>query len=128
MLEPLASKFSMLVESGYGTAQKVHLASSIFESLRSGDGCGGVVVIAWKHENLPKLSAALGCSVDEGCPFEYEAWDYDKVWEIRYTYDEPMYSSKKSGKVGGADWIIQGSVVEEGFDALAWEKEGHGSF
>ena len=125
MVQPLADKFGLDVEEGYGTGEKVALAGSVFEGLRDGSGCGKLTVVGWKHENIPKLADALGCGVDEGCPLEFEAWDFDKVWQIRYTYDKPKYSSRKSGKLGGPRWIIQASVVQEGFDALAWEKLGH---
>lgn len=36
-----------------------------------------VIVICWKHIDIPKLAQSLGCSVQNGCPFHYYHNEYD---------------------------------------------------
>ena len=51
--------------------------------------CGQVIVIAWKHDNIPEVAAALGCGPDQGCPLEYPDDDYDLVWQLRFVHEPP---------------------------------------
>ena len=51
--------------------------------------CGQVIVIAWKHNSMPEVAAALGCGPDQGCPLEYPDDDYDLVWQLRFVHEPP---------------------------------------
>ncbi|GMH94792.1 hypothetical protein TL16_g13003 [Triparma laevis f. inornata] len=122
-ITPLSQKSNIPINNEYGVSTKKHMVTSLFSQFRSGDLCdSGPIVISWKHENIPKLAAWLGCTPVLGCPEDYGV-GYDDIWSIRYRYDQPTYSTKKSGKISGPTWDIQGSVVPEGFDIVAWEKK-----
>lgn len=69
LLTPLADKFGLEIRSaGFGIRHKDKMAEEIFEGMRSGETCGGLVVVSWKHENIPKLARQMGCGPLEGCP------------------------------------------------------------
>ncbi|GMH46974.1 hypothetical protein TrVE_jg9341 [Triparma verrucosa] len=122
-ITPLSEKAHIPINNEYGVATKKHMVEGLFSKFRDGELCGaGPVVISWKHENIPKLAAWLGCTSVLGCPEDYGV-GYDNIWSIRYRYDQPEYSSKKSGSIGGPAWDIQGAVLHEGFDIVAWEKQ-----
>ena len=90
---PLASKFHLEIDV-YNFDYEV-LASNYFELLQSGDMCGKVTVISWKHEFIPNLALALGCGPAEGCPRVYPEDEYDEVWQMKYVFD-PHGKSKTS--------------------------------
>lgn len=82
---PLANKFGLEIDV-FGFDTQV-IASEYFESLQSGDMCGKVTVISWKHEFLPDLALSLGCGPAEGCPRMYPVDTYDEVWQLKYVFD-----------------------------------------
>lgn len=125
MLQPLADKTGLPIRSkGYDIAHKREMVTDIFDDMKAGDLCGGLVVISWKHENIPKLARQLGCGVDQGCPERYPLTTYDDAWNIHYSYDQPVHTEHKSGKIDGPKWTIQGSVQRQNFDPVAWAKQG----
>lgn len=82
---PLASKFHLEIDV-YNFDLQV-LATDYFELLQSGDMCGKVTVVSWKHDIIPELAFALGCGAAEGCPVSYPDDSYDEVWQIKYVFD-----------------------------------------
>ncbi|CAB9506570.1 expressed unknown protein [Seminavis robusta] len=82
---PLAKKFDLEIDV-YPFKVKV-LADEYFKQLQSGEMCGKVSVISWKHELLADLAVALACGPDEGCPYEYPHDSFDEVWQIKYVLD-----------------------------------------
>lgn len=79
-LIPIAEKFNLEIIDDYGTTNKKEMISEIFEGMQDGSLCGHLVIINWKHENVPKIARGLGCGPLEGCPIELEPWDYDFLW------------------------------------------------
>ncbi len=123
LLEPLSQKLNIPIQSeGYDIAHKRDLVNKVFTELRDGELCGKLVLISWKHENIPKLARQFGCGPSQGCPEKYPDWEYDLAWNIRYHYDQPQYTSSKSEKIGGPDWTISGSLHHEGFDIVHEDK------
>ena len=82
---PLAHKFSIAIEI-YPFNQEV-LATDFFSLLQSGEMCGKLSVISWKHELIPSLALALACGPDQGCPHDYPDETFDEVWQIKYVLD-----------------------------------------
>ena len=125
MLEPLGKKFDLPVQSeGNSIGNKKSMVKDMFSDFRSGEYCGGTIVVSWKHENIPKLARQLGCGPDNGCPERWMTYDYDSTWNIRYEYNYEEFSSHKSGKIPSKpDWTITGSVQKQGFDAIVWERQ-----
>lgn len=124
-LVPLGEKFNLPINTAFGVSNKKHMVREIFEEMHDGALCGKLVVINWKHENIPKLARLLGCGPNNGCPIELDPWDYDFAWSIQYMYDYQRFSSKKSGKLPkNPVWSVQGEVLQQDFDILAWNKKG----
>jgi len=125
LLEPLSQKTSLPIHSdGYEINNKVDMVEDIFSGISGGDWCGGVVVVSWKHENIPKLSKQMGCGPLQGCPEKYPVYEFDQLWSIRYNYATPQFSSKRSGKVENHPvWTVSGSVQRMGFDIAAEDKK-----
>ena len=82
---PLANKFGLDIDV-YGFNNQV-IASDIFESLQSGEMCGKMAVVSWKHELLPDLALNLGCGPAEGCPRQYPIDTFDEMWQLKYVFD-----------------------------------------
>lgn len=123
-LEPIAEKFNLPIIEKFGVQNRKELSNELFTDMSSGELCGKLVVVNWKHENIPKVAQDLGCGPMEGCSFEIDAWDYNFVWSLHYTYDLPYASSRHSGKVGKkAGWTLQGQVLDQYWDLTAWEKK-----
>jgi hypothetical protein len=118
----LSHKFKLPIQQ-YGLKEKKDMVKDIFHQMREGQICGKLMVIAWKHENLPKLARQLGCGPDEGCPFKYKAEEFDQVWNIHYIFDQPVFSSKKSGEIGGPAWTVTAETQNEGFDLIREQKK-----
>jgi hypothetical protein len=90
---PLANKFGVKVEI-YPFNGEV-LATDFFSLLQSGEMCGTVSVISWKHELIPDLALTLACGPGDGCPTEYPDDTFDEVWQIKYVLD-PQGKAKTS--------------------------------
>lgn len=54
----------VLIDKSGASFAKKHF----FPQLQTGELCGKLVVIAWKHSRFPSLANALGCGPDNGCP------------------------------------------------------------
>ena len=67
----------------------VNLAQHLHTSLRSGDFCGKLAVVSWKHDLIPGLAEKLGCGPLNGCPLVYSDDDFDSVWQLKFVYDPP---------------------------------------
>lgn len=56
LLEPLSKKFDIPIQSkGYEIDNKKVLVNELFSKMRSGEFCGKLALISWKHENIPKV-------------------------------------------------------------------------
>lgn len=77
--------------STYGLHDKQLLTNLIYSQLLSGVLCNKVVMISWKHDDIPHLAHSLGCGPVNGCPSFYESSDFDTMWQIHF-----MYQSKNS--------------------------------
>jgi hypothetical protein len=54
--------------------------------LQKGEMCGKLILICWKHTDIPKLAQHLGCSYMHGRPYDYQHDQFDQVWHIKYVY------------------------------------------
>ncbi|GMI39252.1 hypothetical protein TrCOL_g10209 [Triparma columacea] len=125
LLTPLSESIGVPIQSkGYEINNKIEMVEDIFNGISSGEWCGGVVVVSWKHENIPKLTNQLGCGPLQGCPEHYPVHEFDSIISIRYLFSTPEFSSKKSGKIEkGPIWTVSGSVQKMGFDIVAEDKK-----
>lgn len=122
----------------------LHLPPKIFDLLQSGQMCGRLAVVSWKHEYIPDLATALGCGIYEGCPTEYPDFEFDQVWQLKYVFrpklavnmqdENNVQANTKnmesdhtldSGRVrklrARTDlWYVYGSLQNQGFDPLAF--------
>jgi hypothetical protein len=120
ILEPLAHKIGLTINSKYSTKHTQRIAEDIFQELRSGRLCGKLTVFAWKHSHLPVLAHALGW---KDSPSHYPSKTYDQVWKIRYVYSPPpLYQSTKYKlrSKRHPEWVIYGSISYQNFDPLAF--------
>ena len=83
---PLAIKSNVTVNDSYDTRHASSLAQEVSLMLRSGEMCGKVVVICWKHSNIPHLAHKLGCGPEQGCPADYPSYTFDQAWQIKVRY------------------------------------------
>ena len=65
----------------------------LFDMLQSGDMCGRLAVVCWKHELIPDLAVALGCGQEQGCPAVYPRETFDQVWQIKYVFRPSLVAS-----------------------------------
>jgi len=80
---PLAVKSNVTVDYSYDTHRVSLLARRVSDLLRSGEACGKVIVICWKHSEIPHLAHKLGCGPGQGCPADYPSFTFDQAWQIK---------------------------------------------
>jgi hypothetical protein len=91
--------------------------------VQTGQMCGKLALIVWKHSEIGHMARHLGCGPTEGCPLDYKGNNFDNAWQIKYTYRTPRHSDRHDLAVQASPrWDIFGSVQPEGFDALAFSK------
>jgi hypothetical protein len=78
----MADKFGLVINQDYQT--NTELKTSVFELIKSGQACGKLIVVNWRHHMIPNLSKKLGC---KDCPSEYPQDSFDQVWQIKYVWD-----------------------------------------
>jgi hypothetical protein len=130
-LQPLSNKTGVQIDDQYGINNEEKFAKHIFHLLRSGEMCGKVAVVSWKHEDMAHLARKLGCGPEDGCPSEWAGEeDFDSTWQILYSYHKQLYPSfaiedkRYKHKVWGQhpEWWISGYVEMENFDPLEFGK------
>lgn len=128
-MEPLSKKAGVTVDASYGTFTKDNLAKHVFGILRSGDMCGKMIVICWKHQEMGYIAHHLGCGPANNCPKKWPGGlDFDDIWQINYSYRKAEYPEFAPGqkinwlKPWGEfpQWWIAGNVQREGFDPLSY--------
>lgn len=120
---PLAEKFNLTVDTSFSTLETTHLARKVQGMMRSGEMCGKLIVISWKHSKVPHMAQFLGCGPLDGCPIHYKGNDFDHLWQLKFVYRTPFHSSRKHLKAPKeSEWAIYGSVQPENFDPLAFSK------
>lgn len=139
-LEPLARTSNVTINDHFTTHHTRRDANEIFAQLRSGELCGKLVVICWKHSHMSQLARALGWVL---APSHYPKSSFDQVWQIKYVYQPPVLyavdhkahkkKAKKSHKaakkeakhkremeIASDGWVLYGSVEYQHFDALSY--------
>mmetsp|Transcript_21971 Transcript_21971/g.33562 ORF Transcript_21971/g.33562 Transcript_21971/m.33562 type:complete len:465 (-) Transcript_21971:23-1417(-) len=150
------------IDEEYGTDQTKELADTIVKSIvQSGENndpnthdnnmCGKLVLVSWKHSDIPRLARHLGCGPLQGCPIDYRGSQFDQVWQIKYVYRNmhdfskamttAMISAAHEEPEGGGRrqlarmkhplqpqrqqqrWEVFGNVQYENFDPLAYSKQ-----
>ena len=120
---PLSQKTGVLVDDSFTIKHTKYLAQTLLAILQSGDMCGKVAVISWKHSDIGPLAHELGCGPLNGCPYRYHGKTFDEVWQIKFVHRDFKHSVHKSLKLGQSpQWKVFGSVQQEGFDPLAFSK------
>ena len=56
----LAKKLHLDVDESYDTSDRQHLVRKLLESILSGEQCGKLTLVSWKHSDIAKLSHLLG--------------------------------------------------------------------
>lgn len=67
-VEPLATKAGVTIDDSYPVHRGAEMASEVLTFLQSGQMCGKLTVISWKHSEISHLAHKLGCGPFEGCP------------------------------------------------------------
>ena len=63
---PLSRKTGVQVDASYDTLTRGDLVNHVATLLKSGELCGKLVVIVWKHSGIARLAHKLGCGHAEG--------------------------------------------------------------
>jgi len=133
---PLSKKANVTVDQTYGFPEKEEFTQHLFSLVRSGEMCGKLAVISWKHHDMPHFAHSLGCGPDDGCPMDFGEDEYDAAWQIKYSYHteknapyivedtspKALKKHKKHPWGTAPKWWVYGSVQQEGFDPLAFAK------
>jgi hypothetical protein len=82
----VALKYNITIRDKFGISSEDDLSKEIFVMLQKGEMCGKLILICWKHTDIPKLAQHLGCSYMHGCPYDYQHDQFDQVWQIKYVY------------------------------------------
>lgn len=134
MLEPLASKIGMEINSKFDTMHTHLAAEEIYDELRFGNLCGKLTVFSWKHSHMPELAHALGW---KDAPSHYPTRTFDQVWQIKYVYSPPAVYKEYKHQVKGQEtrklrrsalpsvtktpkWVVYGSIGYQYFDPLTF--------
>ena len=121
---PLAEKSNVTIDDSYTIHHAKQLADNIHTFLRTGEMCGKVALVAWKHSNIGHLAHHLGCGPVQGCPLDYSGRTFDNAWQIKFTYRVSDHSAEKDLELPKKpEWEVFGSVQPEGFDPLAFSKK-----
>ena len=59
-VQAISDKFDLKIDEAYSTADTAHLADTVLEQIKTGQVCGKVLLISWKHSDIPKLARKLG--------------------------------------------------------------------
>jgi hypothetical protein len=124
---PLAEKTGVKVNYAYDEEDTKLLAKHVQGLLHSGDLCGKVAFIAWKHSRIGHLAHLLGCGPLEHCPIDYKGSTFDPAWTIQFSYRRLLHSQHK-GLIrhkhdNRPEWHVAGNVQYENFDPLAFSKQ-----
>lgn len=118
------SLFAPFFGTSYTTRTVNHLAKQILAEVQTGQMCGKVTLISWKHSNIAHLAHHLGCGPAQGCPLDYRGKSFDNAWQIKFVYKQLEHSDRRDLKLEKhPEWHIFGSVQPEGFDPLAFSKQ-----
>ena len=63
------------------------LAAEYFKLLRSGEMCGKLTFVSWKHSYIPQIARRLACTTEDGCPTAFPEDSFDQVWQLKYVFD-----------------------------------------
>lgn len=107
------------------------LAEAYFSLLQSGDLCGKLTVVSWKHDDMPKLATLLGCEPENGCPDFYPDDEFDQVWQLKYVFHPivPDLGEVKDSERGSRfmssekGWSVFATVTKQNFDPLSFRKQ-----
>jgi hypothetical protein len=120
---PLAEKSGVKVNYAYDQEDNRPLAKHIHELLHSGELCGKVAFVAWKHSRIGHLAHLLGCGPKQHCPIDFKGTTFDPAWTIQFSYRRLLHSANKGLKIPKHPaWHVSGSVQYENFDPLAFSK------
>lgn len=132
---PLSKKFNVSINDTYGYPERKNFVNHLYEMLRTGEMCGKLAVISWKHHDVPDFSHSLGCGPENGCPMHYGEFDYESVWQLTYSYHKERYApyavddlshhGMKHRRAWGRSpqWFVYGNVQTEDFDPLIFRRD-----
>ena len=129
-LHPLSLKTGIPIE----IADESNLPGQYFRLLQSGDMCGKLTVVSWKHAIIPDLAQRLGCTEDDGCPSTYPEETFDQVWQLKYVFypwapddleeEKEFLHNAMNRRLQGSrkqnGWRVFATVSQQGFDPLAF--------
>jgi hypothetical protein len=136
-VQTLASKHNIAINQEYTVDTTDELAEHLLRKVVDGDICGKLVVVSWKHSDIPRLAQYLGCGPLEGCPISYHGKDFDSVWMIRYVFatfhsqtptattattQKSITTTMEDSGSSVTKWMVFGSVQQQNFDPLAFSK------
>jgi len=117
-------------------ADQDSLPKKYFGLLKSGDMCGKLTVVSWKHDLFGDLTNKLGCTANDGCPEMFPESEFDQAWQLKFVFhpvapenlqeEQEFFNNQtnryrnlksSSDKVG---WRVFGTVSTQGFDPLAF--------
>ena len=133
----VADKVNVTINSDYTTSSKGRLAKLLLRQVKHGLLCNQMVLVAWKHSDIPNLARKLGCGPLEGCPYDYKGKDFDSIWQLKYVKrsefnriprkrkkrrhaEDDIRPTTSNGFDGS--WKVYGSVQNENFDPLQYSK------
>ncbi len=70
-LGPLAKMLGQSIDDRFGAEQEAQLVKAVLQA-------SGSVLIAWSHENIPRIAAALGMA--QSTPAQWPQDRFDAVW------------------------------------------------
>jgi hypothetical protein len=81
-LTPLAMKYGLPIHSEFSNNEG--LVEDYFTKLATGEMCGAMALVSWKHSMIGELAEFLGCP---DCPPNFPETSYDEVWQIKFVYN-----------------------------------------
>jgi hypothetical protein len=125
-LTPLSNKTGIPISFETWGESGINLSALIHSNLLSGEMCGKLAVISWKHDYIPIVAVNLGCGPLDGCPMTFDPTDYDTVWQLKFVYGTRDYMNPSIQRIEAnssqPEWVVFASLVKENFDPLSWSK------
>mmetsp|Transcript_10341 Transcript_10341/g.31863 ORF Transcript_10341/g.31863 Transcript_10341/m.31863 type:complete len:307 (-) Transcript_10341:11-931(-) len=103
-LRPTAKKLELKIDCEYGVETEKRLAGLLREDIAAGRLSDELVVIAWKHEQLPDLAKDLGWTTTSKARTKWKDGDFDSFYELTFS---------RSSATGA--WRVVGERGAEGF-------------
>lgn len=119
MVKPLSRASGVPILSNYSDKHVKRLLDDMTAMVEAGELCNKLLVVCWKHEQIPDIVEKLGYSPRNGVSrkkksgkWKWKAKDFDTVVDLNITL---LRKRKKTHKRRQYKWLVQGRIEHENY-------------